>query len=153
MQCDAIASGRAAAVFQAVIEAQGGNPGVVDDPAALPQAAAQGVFTAPRDGVVARVEPRALGNGVTAIGGGRTRIEDPMDPSAGFVVTARPGSHVRRGEPLATVHARDHATVQAGLRVLGEAIVIADEMSEPPLPLVSHRVTADGVEVLATPSA
>ena len=153
MQCDAIASGRAAAVFQAVIEAQGGNPGVVDDPAALPQAAAQGVFTAPRDGGVARVEPRALGNGVTAIGGGRTRIEDPMDPSAGFVVTARPGSHVRRGEPLATVHARDHATVQAGLRVLGEAIVIADEMSEPPLPLVSHRVTANGVEVLATPSA
>ena len=47
-------------------------------------------------------------------------------------------------------HARDHATVQVGLRVLGEAIVIADEMSEPPLPLVSHRVTAGGVEVLAT---
>jgi pyrimidine-nucleoside phosphorylase len=150
MQSEAIASGRAAAVFQAVIEAQGGNPGVVDDPAALPQAAAQGVFTAPRDGVVARVEPRALGHGLTAICGGRTRIEDLVDPSAGFVVTARPGSHVRRGEPLATVHACDHATVQVGLRVLGEAIVIADEMSEPPLPLVSHRVTAGGVEVLAT---
>jgi pyrimidine-nucleoside phosphorylase len=59
---------------------------------------------------------------------------------------------VRRGEPLATVYARDEATVQVGLRVLSAAIVIADVIDEPPLPLVSHRVTAAGVEALTADS-
>lgn len=145
----AIADGRAARTFQAIIEAQGGNPGVVDDPAALPQAPARAVYEAPRDGVVARVEPRAVGKGVIALGGGRTRVDDPVDPAVGFHITARLGDRVQRGAPLASIFARDAAGLGAGRRALDAAIEIADVMSEPPLPLVSHRVSAAGIEVLA----
>ena len=141
----AIASGRAAAKFQEIIEAQGGNPGVVDDPAALPQALACELFTAPRRGIVARVEPRAIGRGIIALGGGRTRMEDAVDPTVGFVITAKPGDWVMAGEPLATVFARDSAGIEIGQAALRQAIGIAEE-AEPPLPLVSHRVTAAGVE-------
>ena len=63
----AISSGRAARKFQEIIEAQGGNPGVVDDPAVLPQARACELFPAPRRGLVARVEPKAIGRGITAL--------------------------------------------------------------------------------------
>src|SRR5579862_9859799 len=49
----AIASGRAADRFRQIIEMQGGNPGVVDDPAVLPQAAECEIFPAPRKGFVA----------------------------------------------------------------------------------------------------
>ena len=143
----AISSGRAAAQFQRIIEAQGGNPGVVDDPATLQQAAACEVFRAARRGVVARVEPRAIGRGVIALGGGRTRMEDRVDPTVGFVVTARPGDWVETGEPLATIFARDADGLAAGAAALAEAIIVADE-AERPLPLVSHRVSAAGVEVV-----
>src|SRR3982751_3472922 len=55
MQRAAIASGRAAERFQQIIDAQGGNPAVVDDPAVLPQAGECEIYRAPRRGFVARV--------------------------------------------------------------------------------------------------
>jgi pyrimidine-nucleoside phosphorylase len=142
----AISTGRAADRFRAIIEAQGGNPAVVDDPAVLPQASACELFLAPRRGVVASVEPRTIGRAITALGGGRTRMEDDVDPTVGFVISARPGDWVEAGEPVATVFARDQSGVAEGLAALGRSITIADE-AEPPLPLVSHRVTASGVEL------
>jgi pyrimidine-nucleoside phosphorylase len=142
----AISSGRAAAKFQEIIAAQGGDPNVIDDPSILPQAAECELYLAPRDGVVAQVEPKAIGRGITAMGGQRNKVEDGIDPSVGFVITARPGDIVRAGEPLATVFARDRAGVDAGLAALRAAMTIAED-AEPPLPLVSHRVTEAGVEL------
>ncbi|MBC7897890.1 MAG: thymidine phosphorylase [Cytophagaceae bacterium] len=141
-----VSSGRALERFQQVIEAQGGNPRVIDDPSLLPQARVVEFYTAPRPGVVSRVEPRAVGRGITALGGGRRTMDDVIDPSVGFVIRARPGDVVKVGEPLATIFARDEAGVAAGAAALSEAITIADE-AEPPLPLVSHRVTGEGITV------
>src|SRR5215203_1699694 len=87
----AIGTGRAAEHFQKIIEAQGGNPAVVDDPALLPQSKEVELFAAPRRGFVARIEPRAIGRGVTALGGGRTTMEDKLDLSVGAVTSTRPG--------------------------------------------------------------
>ena len=144
----AIGTGRAAERMQQIIEAQGGNPGVVDDPAVLPQASHVELFPSPRRGFVAKVEPRTIGRGIIALGGGRTKIEDRVDPSVGFVITAKPGDWVEAGEPLATVFASDRGGVESGRATLRSAILIADE-ADPPLPLVSHRVTAAGVELYA----
>lgn len=141
----ALSSGAAARKFQQVIEAQGGNPSVVDDPAILPQAAECELFVAPRSGLVARIEPRPIGDGITALGGGRTRVDEQVDPTVGFVISAKPGDWVDAGEPLATIFARDRAGVDEGRAVLRRAIVVADE-APLPLPLISHRVTARGTE-------
>ena len=143
-----IASGKAAEHFQRIIEAQGGNPAVVDDPAILVQAKEVELYVASRRGFIARVEPRAIGRGIAALGGGRTKMDDKLDLSVGFVITARPGDWVEAGEPLATIFARDRSGVESGRATLRTAIAIGDE-ADPPLPLVSHRVTAAGVEVLA----
>lgn len=144
----AIASGQAAEKFQEIIEAQGGNPAVVDDPALLPQAEAIELYRAPRRGLVAQIEPRAVGRGITALGGGRTRMEDRVDPGVGFVITVKPGDWVDAGEAIATVFACDEAGLRAGAAALREAIRIADE-ADPPLPLISHRVTELGAEPYA----
>ena len=149
MQQDAVASGRAATKLQEIIEAQGGNPGVVDDPAVLPQASHSTVVAATRDGIVSAVDPRAIGSGVVAMRGGRTRVEDRIDPAAGYVVTVRPGDRVDRGTPLATVHASSADALDLGAAALREAIRVADVLEAPPLPLVSHRVTARGIEAFA----
>ena len=144
---DVVASGAAAAQFRRIIEAQGGNPGVVDDPAALPQARAVTLYPSPRRGVVARVEPRRVGDAVIALGGGRARVDDRVDPTVGFVISAKPGDLVDARQPLATVFARDDDGLALGLAALADAIAIADE-APAGLPLCSHRVTAGGVEVL-----
>ncbi len=143
----AIGTGRAAEHFQKMVEAQGGNPAVVDDPALLPQAAEVELFAAPRRGFISRVEPRAIGRGITALGGGRTTMEDKLDLSVGFMITARPGDWVEQGEPLASIFARDRSGVESGRATLRVAIEIADE-ADLPLPLVSHRVTDAGAELL-----
>ena len=148
----AISSGAAAERFAAIIAAQGGNPGVVEDPAVLPQADACELFVAPRRGLVARIEPRAVGRGLTTLGGGRTRVDDVVEPSVGFVITARVGDWVESGEPLATIFARDPGGIEAGRAALRSAIAIGDE-AELPLPLISHRVTAAGVEPYSRDSA
>jgi pyrimidine-nucleoside phosphorylase len=140
----AISSGAAAERFAAIIDAQGGNPGVVEDPAALPQANACELFAAPRRGLIARIEPRAIGRGLTALGGGRTKLDDVIEPSVGFVITARVGDWVEAGEPLATIFARDSNGVDAGRAALRGAISIGDE-AELPLPLISHRISAEGI--------
>jgi pyrimidine-nucleoside phosphorylase len=141
-----IATGKAAERFQQIIEAQGGNPAVVDDPAILPQAAECEIYAAPRRGFVARVEPKAIGRGIVAMGGGRTRVEDNPDLSVGFVISARPGDWVEVGEPIATIFACDRAGIGSGRNALRTAVFIAEE-AEPPLPLISHRVTLAGPEI------
>jgi pyrimidine-nucleoside phosphorylase len=143
----ALSSGHAIEQFRRIIESQGGNAGVIDDPALLPQAVECELFTAPRAGFVVRVEPRAIGRGLIALGGGRTTMADTIDPSVGFVITAKPGDWVEAGEPMASIYARDRADIDRGRVVLRSAVAIGDE-AEPPLPLVSHRVTRAGVEEL-----
>ena len=143
----AVSSGRALEVFGRIIEAQGGNRAVIDDPAILPQAGAVEVFRAPRSGVVAEVEPRRIGRGILELGGGRKTIEDRIDPSVGFVITVKPGDAVEAGDPVASVFAKDDAGIVAGLAALSEAITIGDHGRL--TPLISHRITARGVEQLA----
>ena len=144
---ESITSGRALEKFARVIEAQGGNPAVLEDPSVLPQAAEVEVFRAPRDGVVAQIEPRRIGRAILELGGGRRTIEEEIDPSVGFVIPAKPGQRVKAGEPLASVFARDRAGIETGLAALGEAIVIGEQGSLSPL--ISHRVTAGGAAELA----
>ncbi len=140
----AISSGKAAEKFAQVIEAQGGDPGIVDDPSRLSQATVCEFYSAPKAGVISKVEPRSIGRGVIALGGGRPRMEDSIDHTVGFVIRGRPGDVVQAGEPIASIFARDEAGVAAGMAALSEAIVIAEE-ADPPLPLVSHKVSKEGV--------
>ena len=114
----------------------------------LPQALVVEVYLPSRTGVVARVEPRTIGRAIVAMGGGRSQVEDTIDPTVGFVISVKPGDKVLAGEPIASIYARDAAGAQLGTQALDQAIVIADRLAEPPLPLISHRVTKAGVEEL-----
>jgi len=129
-----------------IIEAQGGDPGVIEDPGILPQADAVEVFRAPVGGTVAEVNPYTIGMAIIELGGGRQIMSDPIDHGVGFVITVKPGDEVTARQPLASVFARDDAGISLGLDALRRAIVIGDEGRL--LPLISHRVTAAGTQVL-----
>jgi len=145
---ECLASGRAAARFGDIIEAQGGNRAVMDDPGILPQAPLVEVYSAARTGTVLRVEPRTIGRAIVQMGGGRQKVDDVVDPSVGFVISARPAQQVERGEPLASIYARSEADVALARRALDAAIVIGGG-EQPRLPLITARVTAAGIEDLS----
>lgn len=146
MMADAISSGRALIKLEEIIAAQGGDSGVVRDQGRLPRAPHTETFVAKREGIIQSVDPRAIGYGVIALGGGRRNMEDRIDPSVGFVITAKPGHHVAKGQSLATIHARSREDLTLGRSILEEAIVIGDSLVTQPLPLLSHWVTAHGVD-------
>jgi pyrimidine-nucleoside phosphorylase len=152
MMSDAISSGRALAKFAEIIEAQGGDARIVDDDSILPSAPLESEFPADRDGVVVEVAPRTVGHGVIALRGGRRTMEDRINPSVGFTITAKPGDIVKRGEVLAVIHALDEPGLRDGRKALADAITIADSAGVA-LPLVSHKITADGVERWTRPAA
>lgn len=144
----ALASGAALERFRELVIAQGGDAGVCDDPArVLPQPAIREPYRASLDGIVQRVNALLVGHGITALGGGRVTMEDTIDPAAGYTLRVIPGDRVRRGDVLAEVRCADRGRLAAGMAALDAAIAIGDR----PVtlgPLISHRVTAAGVERL-----
>jgi pyrimidine-nucleoside phosphorylase len=141
---EALDSGRAFERFMRLVEAQGGDTGVAAHPERLSTAARSAVVTASRAGFVTGVSPRALGEGVVALGGGRVRMDQTLDLGVGFEVAVALGDRIERGQPLGTVYARDEAGVREGCTVLEGAITLGEEGPSEARPLVSHRITRDG---------
>ncbi|HUG38043.1 MAG TPA: thymidine phosphorylase [Candidatus Limnocylindrales bacterium] len=143
----ALDSGAALERFVKLVEAQGGDTTVAEEPDRLKTAAVCGEVTAAREGVVLEVAPRALGEGVLALGGGRTMMHQPIDPGVGFEVLVKAGDAVGRGDLLGVVHAKDEAGLGRGAEVLRAAVPVGarGERAVELRPLVSHRVEWDAV--------
>jgi pyrimidine-nucleoside phosphorylase len=127
----AIASGAGLERFRQIIEVQGGDPKVVDDYQRLPHVADRHVVTASRDGFVIAVHAELVGRASVALGAGRDRVEDAVDPAVGILVIAKPGDPVRAGAPLLELHFRDRTRLEAAMRLTSQAITVGDE---PPAP-------------------
>ena len=103
----ALDSGAAADKFDRMVAALGGPKKFVDAPWDHMERAKVEVAVAPtRRGRVAAVDTRAVGLAVVALGGGRTRPQDPVDHAVGLTSLAGPGDDVGPDRPLAVVHAR-----------------------------------------------
>jgi pyrimidine-nucleoside phosphorylase len=97
-------SGAALERFRKMIEAQGGDPRVVDSPNLLPHARKTVVLEATKPGTVTAIDALALGELSVQLGAGRMRAQDPVDPRVGFEILAPIGTQVGRGNPLVRVH-------------------------------------------------
>jgi pyrimidine-nucleoside phosphorylase len=122
--------------FRTMVQAQGGDPGVADDPwAVLPRAPVREALVADRSGILAAVDTEAIGLASVALGAGRARKGDPIDPAVGIVMRPKIGDRLTAGESIGEIHARDRdAAAEAARRVLA-AMDLGDGPVEPP-PLV-----------------
>ena len=83
------------------------------------------------DGTVSAVDVRAVGLAVVALGGGRTREDDPVDHSVGLTDVAAPGDQVAPGgAPLAIVHAKDEESARRATEALREAYALGEAPAE-----------------------
>jgi pyrimidine-nucleoside phosphorylase len=132
----ALDDGSALERFRAMIEAQGGDPRVVDDPVGvLPRAPVVVSIEADRAGTLARMATEDIGLASGALGAGRMHKGDPIDPSVGIVVRCKIGDRLDVGEPIGEVHARDDDDAREAARRVLDALVMREGTVQPP-PLV-----------------
>ena len=103
----AIASGAAVRVMERMVEAQGGDPKVVTDPSLLAMAKEVVEVRASRGGFVTDLDALAIGLTGVAMGAGRTRADQAVDPSVGIAIDAKPGDAVQVGQVVARLFVRE----------------------------------------------
>jgi pyrimidine-nucleoside phosphorylase/thymidine phosphorylase len=141
----AIADGRGLAKLEEIVRAQGGDPRALHDPERLPRAPRTYEVGAEAAGIIQAVDAEALGLAAVALGAGRARVEDRVDPAVGLLVHRRIGDRVEPGEPLCTVHEGDRSEPRPRIAArIGEAFRIAPGAVAAP-GLVLERMTWNDV--------
>jgi len=123
-----LSSGQALETFRQNVAAQGGEPRVCEDPAGfLPLVTESFKVESPRSGFVNKVNTAEIGHAIAAIGGGRVRIDDAIDPGVGFIAEARIGDRVGDGALIGTVYCGDVSSAKEAARRIQEAYEIVDQ--------------------------
>ncbi|MBA3297608.1 MAG: thymidine phosphorylase [Acidobacteria bacterium] len=136
----ALASGAGLEAFSRMIENQDGDPRVLDHYGRLPSAPDEARVAAPRGGFVAALHAESVGRAAVALGAGRARLEDVVDPGVGIEIIAPPGSPVTAGDPVFLVRHRGGRGLDEARQLLNAAVTIGDAAPFPGA-LVVERVT------------
>lgn len=131
MLLEVIENGKALEVFKDFIQAQGGNPAVVDQPELLPQAAFTFEVPSKESGFVSFIEADEVGTAAMLLGAGRATKESEIDLAVGIVLHKKVGDSVEAGESLATIHANTE-NIQQVLEILYKHIEFSAEPVTPP---------------------
>ncbi len=126
---DALKDGRALRAFKQLIERQGGDSRVVDDPTRLPQAQYKVPVVAQADGYVTAIDSNALGIAVMQLGGGRATKDSVLDLAVGLVLHKKVGTPVTAGDTLAMIHA-DSEDIDAIEQAVQQAFTIGPDAPE-----------------------
>ncbi len=127
----ALHQGRALEKFRAVIATQGGDPAVVDNPDLLPQTRYQQPVYATGSGYVKSIDALEVGLLGLEIGLGRKKLDDVIDPGAGFIFLKKVGEPVKKGETVAVVHASSLQLAEKTGAALAQCFTYSDRKVEP----------------------
>jgi len=140
----ALDDGSASDRFARMIEAQGGDPRVTEDPASvLPRAPLVVPLLADRTGVLAAVDAEIIGMASSTLGAGRVRKGEHVDPAVGIVFRPKIGDRLDVGEPLGEIHARSRDVAEQAAKRTLEALTVAEGPAEPP-PLIHGWFPPEG---------
>lgn len=136
----ALDSGEAAERFARMVRLLGGPADLLAYPERrLPAAPVIGAALPVREGVVERMDARAIGLAIVYLGGGRRQPGDFVDYAVGFSHICQPGEPVGPERPLALAHARTEAQAEAAIGTLRQAVTIA-ETAPPARPIIQARL-------------
>ena len=122
-----IDSGAALEAFRRNILAQGGDARVCDDPNRFLPLVTEGVrVESPRSGFITRIDTTEIGHAIAAIGGGRVRIEDVIDPTVGFVTEVKIGDRIAHDDALGIVYSSDQPAAREAAARIQAAYLIDD---------------------------
>jgi len=130
---NALASGKAAEIFEKMISALGGPNDFLEQPwRSMNKAEYIVEIVAPRHGYIKNMQTRAIGFSVVALGGGRTSNDQKIDHSVGFDRILPIGTRVNRGDVLARVHANSQESAElATKQYIGSIELSENPVAEP----------------------
>jgi pyrimidine-nucleoside phosphorylase len=138
----ALRTGAALECFRRNVEEQGGDPAVCDDPTRLlPLTPHEVKVESTRNGFVTGIDTAEIGHAIASIGGGRTRIEDVIDPGVGYAAEAKIGDEVKAGDVLGLLYCRELEQAQATSERIRAAYIIGDDSVSAPT-LIKEVITA-----------
>jgi pyrimidine-nucleoside phosphorylase len=137
-----IASGQAKNKFKQGIKLQGGDEHVIDEPQRLPRARFQVDVPSLTSGFVCGTNCEQFGVALAMLGGGREKKEDAIDHAVGLEFSKRIGDHVKKGEPLATIHYNSDAKLAEAKSLIAGSYQIGDAAPSQPRPLVRRILGA-----------
>jgi pyrimidine-nucleoside phosphorylase len=125
---EALGSGAGLDQFRRNVEAQGGDPAVCDKPAQLLDLNLREVrVESPRAGFVRSIRTNEIGHAVSAIGGGRAKVEDRIDHAIGYLAEVKLGDRIEQGGLLGLLYCRNQAQADTAGHELQQAYTIGDE--------------------------
>src|SRR5215207_4250943 len=122
----AIADGSAFEKLRLLVDAQGGDVSFVENTSRFERAKYIEAVESPRDGYLAEVHARSVGEASVTLGAGRAKKSDTVDHAVGFVIHHKVGDQVQKGEPLFTIHADDRARLDEVRDMVLAAHVFSD---------------------------
>lgn len=137
----ALTSGAGVEKFKEMVEAQGGDARVVDDPARLPRAPVTVDVNAPAAGYIQSIDAQGIGSLAMSLGAGRASQEDTIDLSVGVELFKKVGSRVEKGETIGRVHARTTQDADRAVHGMRHLLTLGDAPS-PAAPLIKERIPA-----------
>ena len=141
-----IANGEAFAKLKEMVQAQGGDTSVLDDPSRFDRSNVCYEVLAQREGFLYAMDTERCGIASMELGAGREKKEDPIDYSAGIVLRKKVGDFVRKGEVLASFYSSEESKCRTAEQTFTQALRIQDARPEQTA-LIHTRVTAQGVEM------
>jgi len=123
-------SGEGLMKLKQMIASQGGDARIADDLSLLPQAQEKIDLKAERAGYIAGMTTSLIGYAAQALGAGRIRKEDAIDPAVGLVMKKRVGDYVEKGEVWCTLHVNPASDAESAEKMMNEAIRMSDEKPE-----------------------
>jgi pyrimidine-nucleoside phosphorylase len=126
-----VEDGSALAKFAEIIEAQGGNPKVVEDYKLFAQARYQIPIIAKASGYIQAIDARTIGYSLVRIKAGRMKTGDTLDYSAGAILKPKIGDKIAPGDEIGIVHANAKAEGEKVAEMIRDAYTIAPNKVKP----------------------
>ncbi|MGM0155988.1 pyrimidine-nucleoside phosphorylase [Enterococcus sp. AZ191] len=129
---EALESGKALLKFKEMIQNQGGDPSVVDQPERLLTAKYVSELPAKESGIVSKLVANELGIAAMMLGAGRKTKDDAIDHAVGLKLNKKIGDPVQEGESLLTIYSNEE-DISSVKELLYQNIEISDSAEKPTL--------------------
>jgi pyrimidine-nucleoside phosphorylase len=127
-----IASGAAFQKLMEMVDAQGGDVSVIEQPERLPRARLVRELPAPCPGYLRTIDAEILGRAALRLGAGREQKREAIDHAVGFVLRAKIGDPVEAGQALLEAHANDERKLEEALALAAGAYAFSEQPVNPP---------------------
>lgn len=129
---EALESGKALAKFKEMIQNQGGDPTIVEQPERILTARYTMELPAKQSGVVSKIVANELGIAAMMLGAGRKTKEEDIDHAVGLKLHKKIGDTVTKGESLLTIYSNDKE-ISSVIELLYKNIEIGESAMKPTL--------------------